>query len=91
MRGEDKKREFLKDFPTDKEQRAALSGFDAGVEFAKKWIPAHEEKPDGIYSVLVRNFDKVVRIGYYDAKDDEWETLSGYGNKFIVVSWRQID
>ena len=84
--------EFQKDYSTAIEERAAHAGFKAGFNFALKWIDVNKELPTDTRTVLVRNDNEQIRVGWYMPVYDTWIDIASVGNKAFgkVKHWRPI-
>lgn len=72
--------------------------FEAGVEFAQRWIPVEEELPEVGRIVLVKTkINKVTTCEMYIPKDylgnilGEKEWAASYNFKQAITHWRPID
>lgn len=70
---------------------AAENGFEAGVEFALRWIPVEEDMPKDHQRVIIKWWTGAEDIGFYQESNDSW-----YGNIQTlclsrVISWRLIE
>ena len=84
--------EFQKDYSTAIEERAAHAGFKAGFNFVCEWIPVTKELPTDTRTVLVRNDNEQVRVGWYMAAYEVWVDIAPVGGKDFgkVTHWRPI-
>lgn len=72
--------------------------FEAGIEFAQRWIPIEEELPEVGEIVLVRTkINKVTTCEMYIPKDylgnilGEKEWAASYNFKQAITHWRPIN
>lgn len=78
--------QFKSDFPHD--YHSEESGFNAGVEFAQRWIPVEEELPEENYHGYVN-----LKIGDYvsckkvDSQIEFLNLIDAYG----FTHWRPIE
>ena len=84
--------EFQKDYLTEIEERAAYSGFKAGFNFALKWIDVNKELPTDTRTVLVRNDNEQIKVGWYMVAYKIWIDIAPIGGKDFgkVTHWRPI-
>jgi len=78
-----------------------MNAFDAGIEFAQRWIPVAENLPpvdesddfckEHKYStrVLVVEKDNIDRFGYYIYNSDRW-VVEGRTGRIKVTHWRAL-
>jgi hypothetical protein len=80
-----------------------MNAFDAGVEFAQRWIPIEEELPkSGSDLLLVKWLDKKNNVKYGLAKYLDFHSIGLHKNKYLdfiiqgscpreVTHWRPIE
>ena len=67
--------------------------FEAGVQFAQRWIPVEEELPEidesGESDLILMKIDHFIYVGNY-TEDGEWVELTTR-EKYTPTHWRQIE
>lgn len=63
-------------------------GFDAGVEFAQRWIPVEEELPEVGFLVLTRSLEKLHRLAFHTG--EFWMNNKGVA-VLNITHWRPIE
>ena len=79
------KTHFSGTFTTQADPRES---FNAGVEFAQRWIPVEEELPDNLTDVLIKQSNGKISIGclMFSSFNVEMEN-----KKIQVTYWRPIE
>ena len=72
-------------------------GFKNGVQFAQRWIPVEEEKPEYMEELLLKFVNGTHEVGYFLRKKGHEDAFYSYIQPNIefrleaVTHWRPID